>query len=139
MTKKLAISPDVSYMLGIYCCNNSYDSICLSTASNELVARFVKIAVLELGTKPEFMSIDKEEDFTNVTINNSKLKKLLENALKGIFIKHMKSYDAILLERIGFHTTGSSGKIYIKKALDFIMFIAPYSIKAKVIRQPGKE
>lgn len=168
MTRKLGISPDVSYMLGIYNCNSSSSSICMATESNDMIERFVRIATM-LGTRPSAITITKEGYVTTASINNSKLKKLFDNALekrekifkykneysasyfaamfdcngaadsKGIFINGMKPYDSILLERIGFHTRTSRGKCYIRNALDFIMFISPLSIKARIIHWPGNE
>ena len=165
MTRKLPISPDVSYMLGIYRCNNRYRNLYLETTSAELMERFVKIAIMELDTKIESVIITKEGDLTTAEINNSKLKKLLDNALKererifkykneysgsyfaalfdcngsvdrrGAFVTHVDAYDKILLERIGFHTATNSGRCYIKKSMDFIMFIAPFSIRAKIINR----
>ncbi len=167
MARKLGLNPDTSYMLGAYNCNAEKSSLYVATTSKELVERFVRIAV-SLGTKPESVLITKEDYLTKATITNSKLKKLLDSALekrekifkykneysasyfaamfdcngsadnKGVFIAGMKPYDSIILERLGFHTTTSSGKCYIRKALDFMMFIAPFSIKAKAINLPGK-
>lgn len=163
MTRKLPISPDVSYMLGIYRCNSSYRNLCLKTASRELVERFVKIAVMNLGTSVDAVSITKEGDMTMVQLKNSRLKTLLDKALderdrifkykneysasyfaamfdcngaaddRGIFVRGMNSFDKILLERIGFHTATNSGRCYIRKGIDFMMFIAPFSIKAQII------
>jgi hypothetical protein len=169
MTRKLGISPDVSYMLGIYNCNISRSpSICITTSSNEMIERFVRIAV-SLGTKPSAINIEKEGYVIIASANNSKLKKLFDNALekrdkifkykngysasyfaamfdcngaadsRGVFIKGMKAYDSILLERIGFHTTTRLGKCYIRNALDFMMFISPLSIKARMINPPLKK
>ncbi len=164
MARKLGMSPDTSYMLGICSCNSSASSISLATASSELVERFVRIAV-SLGTRPGAIQIKKEDSVTEVTISNSKLKKMLDAALekrdrifkyrneysasyfaamfdcsggadgRGVFIR-MKPYDSIIIERIGFHTTGS-GKCYIRKGLDFVRFIAPFSIRAKGIHFPA--
>jgi hypothetical protein len=165
MTKKLLISPDTSYVLGIYRCNNSYRNLYLETSSKELVERFVKILVMNLETRTDAIRIIEEEDFMKVEVQNSKLKKLLDNALderdrifkykneysasyfagifdcngaadkKGVFVRGINSYDKILLERIGFHTGSSAGKCYIRKNMDFMMFIAPFSIKAKIINK----
>jgi hypothetical protein len=168
MARKLSLSPDTSYLLGICNCNIDRSSISVATASNELVQRFVRIAV-SLGTNLDAIQIKKEGYVSTVSIKNSKLKKLLDSALekrekifkykneysasyfaamfdcngvadnRGVFIRGMKTYDSIILERIGFHTTTSSGKCYIRKALDFMMFIAPFSIKARAIHWPGEE
>jgi len=169
MAKKLTISPDTSYMLGIYSCNSNYDNISLSTSNEEMIERFVKIALFNLDVKMENMNIVDEDKYFQATIRNSKVKKLLDNALKirdkifkykneysasyfagifdcngaidrnGIFLKRMGNYDVVLLERIGFHTKTSSNKTYIKNDMDFIMFITPCSIKAKTIRRPVKK
>lgn len=169
MAKKLSITPDVSYMLGIYNCNSRKNSIYVSSSNNELVERFVKIAVLNLGVNLDYVHVVKEEDYIEATINNSKLKKLFDKALetrdrafkykneysasyfagmfdckgavdrKGLFMSGISAYDAVILERIGFHTTGGSGKTYIKNDMDFIMFIEPFSIRAKIIRKANKK
>ncbi len=168
MTKKLPLSPDVSYMLGIYRCNNSYANVSLQTANKELIERFVKIAVMELETRTDAITISEEGDVTIAEIKNSKLKKLLDKALdgrdrifkykneysgsyfagmfdcngsedrRGMFIRGMSAYDKILLERIGFHTATNAGRCYIRKSMDFMMFIAPFSIKAKTMHRPDK-
>lgn len=161
MTKKLPISPDTCYMLGIYRCNSRYSNLCLESENLEIIGRFVKIAVMDLDTKREAVGITKRGEITKVEIKNSKLKKLLDNALdtrdrifkykneysasyfaamfdcngafdrRGISISGLNSYDKIILERIGFHT---SGKGYIRKTMDFLMFIEPFSVKARKIR-----
>lgn len=161
MARKLPMSPDVSYMLGIYRCNSSFANICLTTESKELVGRFVKIAVTDLGTRTDAIRVTRKDDETKVEISNSKLRKLLDKALddrdkifkykneysasyfaamfdcngasdrRGMFIRGMRSYDKTLLERIGFHTTTNSGRCYVRKSMDFMMFIAPFSIKAQ--------
>jgi hypothetical protein len=166
MAKKLSLNPDVSYMLGIYNCNSRRDSVCISTSNNEMVERFVKIAVLNLGMKPEYISVVKDGDIIEAKINSPKLKKLLEKALesrdrafkykneysasyfagvfdyngaidrRGIFLRRGSAYDAVLLERLGFHTATSAGKIYIKNDKDFVMFIAPFSIRAQLLPSP---
>jgi hypothetical protein len=167
MARKLGISPDVSYMLGVYNCNTGSSQISIATASTEMVERFVRIAV-SLGTRPDAILITREEYGTKASISNSKLKKLFDNALekrdrifkyrneysasyfagmfdcngaadgRGIFIRGMQTYDSIILERIGFHTTANSAKCYIRKPLDFMMFISPFSVKARLIHWPGK-
>ncbi len=160
MSKKLELGPDASYMLGIYRCNRSERLLRLSTHSEEMVERFVKIAVMNLGTKSEAISISKNARLITAEIGNSKLKKLLDNALesrerifkykneysasyfaavfdcnsgldgRGIFIRGMDAHDKIILERLGFHTTASSGRLRIRNIKGFVEFIEPYSIMA---------
>lgn len=166
MAKKLSLSPDVSYMLGIYNCNSSRGSVYISTESDKIVERFVKIAVLKLEIKPDYISVTKDDLRMEATIRSPKLKKLLEKALenrdrtfkykneysasyfagmfdcrgavdrKGIYLKNISAYDAVLLERIGFHTNTSASRTYIKNDMEFIMFVAPFSVKAQTIRRP---
>ncbi|MGI0100883.1 MAG: hypothetical protein ACREBH_04175 [Candidatus Micrarchaeaceae archaeon] len=166
MARKLPISPDTSYMLGLYRCNNASSSLRLNTPSKELVARFVKIASMELGTRTESISITSSGSMMDVNISNSRLKKLLDDALekrdrifkykneysasyfagmfdcngatdrKGVYIRDMDKHDSMLLERIGFLTTSSHGKCYLRKSMDFIMFISPFSVKARAVRMP---
>ena len=169
MTRKLPINPDISYLLGIYSCNSGSDSISLSTSNEKIVERFVKIAVMNLDVKPENINIFKDEDHIEAIIGNSKVKKLFDNALerrdkifkyrneysasyfaalfdckgatdrKGLFLNHISNYEAVLLERIGFHTTTNANRTYIKNDMDFIMFISPFSIRAKGIHRPGNK
>ncbi|MDE1870886.1 MAG: hypothetical protein KGI06_01460 [Candidatus Micrarchaeota archaeon] len=169
MAKKLPLSPDISYFLGAYRCNRIYRNIYLHAADKKLVERFVKIAIMELGTKADAVSVTIDGKFANAEIGNSKLKKLLDKALeerdrifkyrneysasyfaamfdcngamdrKGMFVRGMDSYDRIILERIGFHTKGGSGKCYFRNGNDFFMFIAPFSIKAQLINRYVEE
>ena len=169
MTKKLPISPDTSYMLGIYRCNNSHVNIFLETSSRELVERFIKIAVMELDTHQDAITITDDGEITSVEIKNSKLKKLLDAALdrrdqifkykneysasffgamfdckgsvdkRGIFIRGVNAYEKIMLERIGFHTTTNGGRCYIRGNNEFLKFIVPFSIRAQVITKQINE
>jgi len=161
MSRKLSISPDVSYVLGIYQCGGSHANLHLYTTSKEMVERFVKIVVMSLDTRTDFINITQEEDMTKAEVKNSKLKKLLDDALerrdqifkykneysgsyfaamfdcngaidgRGAFVRGMRSYDKILLERLGFHTATNAGRCYVRKSTDFIDFIKPFSIRAK--------
>jgi hypothetical protein len=165
MARKLQMNPDTSYMLGIYRCNNSQRTLCLRTKSKQLVERFVKLAVMSLGTSVDAVNITNEDDITVVELKNSRLRTLLDKALderdhifkykneysgsyfaamfdcngasdkRGMFIRGMNSYDKIILERIGFHTVTNTGRCYIKKSMDFMMFIAPFSIKAQPLNR----
>jgi hypothetical protein len=165
MARKLPLSPDISYMLGIYRCNGSARNILLTTSDEKMIERFVKIAVMELDTRNEAISITKDGEIIKAEINNSKLKKLLDKALderdrifkykneysgsyfaalfdckgatdkRGAFLRGINAYDKILLERIGFHTATNTGKCYVRKSTDFVMFIAPFSIKAQAIHR----
>lgn len=167
MAKKLPNSPDISYMLGICRCNSGYKSLSLRTESGELAERFVKIAVMELGSKVDTVKITRLNGMINISINNSKLKKLLDKSLmkkekifkykneysagyfaamfdcngsldaKGISIRATDLYEKVLLERLGFHTSSKLGKTYIKNDMDFIMFIEPFSIRARLIHKSG--
>lgn len=165
MSRKLSISPDVSYMLGIYQCGGSNANLHLYTQNKEMVERFVKIAVMSLETRTGAISITQEDDFTKAEIKNSKLQKLLDDALerrdqifkykneysasyfaamfdlngevdkRGVFVRGLRSYDKILLERLGFHTTTNAGRCYVRKSIDFVQFIEPYSIRVKYLRK----
>src|SRR5208282_6375708 len=96
MTKKLSITPDVSYMLGIYNCNTRGNSISVSTSSEKLIERFVKIAVLNLGIKMDYVHVVKEDTHMEAKINNPKLKKLFDKALetRDRTFKYKNEYSA---------------------------------------------
>ena len=48
MTKKLELNPDLSYMLGLHQCNKQDSYVGVASASNELIERFVKLALYDL-------------------------------------------------------------------------------------------
>ena len=162
MARKMPLSPDTSYMLGLYRCGpGSSRSICLQTDSNMLVERFVRIAVMELGTKTYSIAVKKTGKGTRAEISNSKLKKLMDKALseRDRLFRYRNEYsgsyfgaifdcsggtdgkrvyldadpmDAIILERLGFHTGRSRGRCYIRNSVEFIEFISPFSIAARL-------
>ena len=169
MTKKLSIDPDVSYVIGLYRCNLSGRNLCVHSTSRELIERFVRIAVMKLGTRMDAITITEENDETVCEIRNSRLKTLLDKALderdrifkykneysgsyfagiydckggadrRGVFLRGVNAYDKILLERLGFHTASNTGRCYVKSSMDFVMFIAPFSIKAQEINQQSNK
>ena len=166
MTKRLEINPDVSYLLAIHKCNKGKESsISVSTENDEILERFVRIAIYGLGIESNKILIEKQGEKTIATIYNSKLRKLLDSALErrekifkykndysanyfaglfdcnggvgrnSLYIKGIDKLDGILLERIGFHTTTNKENCYIKNSNQFIMFIEPYSIMLKSINR----
>lgn len=163
MSRKLALSPDVSYVLGIYRCNGSNRSnLRLTTAIDELAERFVRIAVMNLSTKRDAISITQGDNrITQVEIKNSKLKKLLDGALdrRDQIFKYRNEYSASYfaamfdcsggLDRRGIYIRGmnSVDKIilerlgfhavgnYFRNSKELMDFIKPYSIRARIIHR----
>ena len=161
MARKLPLSPDTSYMLGLYRCGcRDSKAICLQTGNYILIERFVRIAVMELGTKTDAITIAKKGNATRAEISNSKLKKLMDRALeeRDRLFKYRNEYsgsyfgaifdcsggtdgkrvyldadpmDAITLERLGFHTGKSRGRCYIRNSVEFMGFITPFSAAGK--------
>lgn len=164
MSKKLALSPDVSYMLGIYSCNRRREGISLVTKNNNLLERFVQIAVNVLDVDPTKIMIREEEGTFSALIYNSKLKKLFEDSLErreiifkyvndysanyfaaifdcrggyneqGLYIMGMDRLDNRVLEKLGFYTKGSL-RTYILNTKKFVSFIGDYSLRIKAINK----
>ncbi|MDE1868692.1 MAG: hypothetical protein KGH60_01870 [Candidatus Micrarchaeota archaeon] len=167
MSKKLAMSPDVSYMLGVYSCNRRREGISLVTKNNDLLERFVQLAVNVLDVDPTKIMITEIEGTFSALIYNSKLKKLFEDSLgrreiifkyandysanyfsaifdcrggyneQGIYIMRMDRLDNRVLERLGFHTRGSL-RTYVLNTKEFSGFIGKYSLRMKAISEKAR-
>lgn len=161
MTRKLAITPDTCYLLGIFNCNENRTLITLTTTNRKLIERFVKIAVMNLKINQENITINDDGRIMEAMIKDSKLKKLLKASSerkdkifkykneysgsyfaalydcigatdhRGLFLKRLSNYDIVILERLGFHTTKRAERLYINNDMDFMMFISPYSLRAQ--------
>jgi hypothetical protein len=158
MTKKLKLTPKVSYILGLYSCNKG-SAIGIVTKSNEIAARFVKSAIDDFGIAPNKILVEEAEDEQKLYFYNSKLKKLFDRALdtkerlfkykndysanyfaalfdvnggkdpKGLFIKNLDEKDTSILDDLGFHTTVRGGKTYVLNSGLFLDFIKEFSIR----------
>ncbi len=154
MATKLKLTPNISYVLGIYDANRKeLQPIGIRTKDSSFVERFIKIAIEELGIAPNKIMVDEE----GVHFYNSKLKKLFDKALerrakifkypndysssylaglfdcvggmdrKGIYIRNMDSHDGLLLENLGVHTHQQGSKSYIQNEKIFVGLIAKHS------------
>ncbi|MCW6160335.1 MAG: hypothetical protein LVQ95_04595 [Candidatus Micrarchaeales archaeon] len=160
MSKQLKLNPRVAYVLGIYAYNKGTKAtIGVVTKSNEIVQRFVKVALDDFKILPNKILIEAKEDEIQAYFYNSKLKKLFDKALErkerlfkymndysaayfagifemkggsdsnGLYIRHLDKGDAMLLEKIGIHTEAKGSKTYIKNARTFMTFIRTVSAK----------
>jgi hypothetical protein len=154
MSKKLSMSPDLSYMLGICTLGKEEPSISVSSSSYEVIERFAKIALDSLGIDPRKIIISEDGDSKKALFYNSMLKKLMAKAMlererifkykneysgsyfaglfdvrgrgspKGIWSGTRDMTDIIVLERLGFMVS-RAGKV--RNANDYLSFIKPYS------------
>lgn len=154
MSRKLALSPDVSYMLGLCTIGKEEPSISVSSPKYEVIERFVRIALQELGIDPRKVIVTDEGESKKAMFYNSMLKKLMTKSLEGrerIF-KYKNEYsgsyfagmfdargkmdkrsvwsgtrdmkDMMVLVKLGFQVT-RKGKIGNPNT--FLEFIKPYS------------
>jgi hypothetical protein len=158
MTQKLRLTPDTSYMLGIYRCNRG-KRIELSSSDDDMIARFAKLAMDEFGIEPNKIIIDSEGKVKKTFFYNSTMVKRFEKALerrvnifkyanaysgnyfaalfdcnggkdaKGIFLKGMDSVDEVVLERLNIHTDKRGSKDYLANQSAFITLIKDYSLR----------
>ncbi len=154
MSKKLSMSPDMSYMLGISRLGTDEPSVSVVSRSDEVVERFVRIAVTTLKIQPEKIMFDEQEGVKRALFYHSKARKLMAKALeerehlfkykndysgsyfaglfdarghgstKGILTGTRDMMDIIVLERLGFRVN-RSGKV--QNANEYLKFIKPYS------------
>jgi hypothetical protein len=152
MSKKLKLSPRVSYFLGMYAYSGS-KAVGIIARNSEILQRFVEVAMKEFGIQPEEIRINEKENETEAYFYNTKLKKLLGKALerkekafayknayaanylagifdarggrdiKGLFIKSLELSDGIIMERLGFHTRKKGIKTYITNPTEFAKFV----------------
>ncbi len=154
MATKLKLTPNVSYVLGIYEANKKLmQPIGIITKDNGFVERFVKIAMDDLGIDPTKIMV--RED--GVHFYNSKIKKLFDKALerrakifkysndysgsylaglfdcaggmdrKGMYIKGMDPHDGLLMENLGVHTHQQGSKSYIQNEKVFVALVGRHS------------
>lgn len=157
MSKKLSLNPNVSYALGA-CSHTIRDYIGMSSHNEKVVEKFVKIAIDEFGIEPNKILIGEEQGVSQVKFYNSKLKKLMIDALerktrlfkyrneysaeyiaglfdvyggvnaKGPYLVGMDSGDMLILENVGIHTMQQGSKSYIINPGAFLEFVAGHSV-----------
>lgn len=97
MSRKLALSPDVSYMLGLCTIGREEPYVSVITQSDEVIERFVRIAVnsLEIDTK-KILIVEKADRFKQALFYNSTTKRLFLKALeeREQIFKYKNEYSA---------------------------------------------
>ncbi|MGC8537702.1 MAG: hypothetical protein ACP5MZ_01805 [Candidatus Micrarchaeia archaeon] len=157
MSKKLQLNPNVSYALGA-CSHTIHDYIGMNSSNEKVVEKFVKIAIDEFGIEPNKILISEERGVSQVKFYNSKLKKLMVDALerktrlfkyrndysaeyiaglfdvygginaKGPYLSGMDNGDMLILENVGIHTMQQGLKSYIINPGTFLDIIAGHSM-----------
>ncbi|EQD34741.1 hypothetical protein B2A_12684 [mine drainage metagenome] len=157
MSKKLKLNPNVSYILGA-CSHTINEYIGIRSRYEKVVEKFVKLSMDEFGIEPNKVLISEEHGVSDVKFYNSKLKRLLADALerktrlfkyrndysaeyvaglfdvygginqKGPYLISMDSGDLLILENIGIHTMQQGSKSYIINPSAFMGFIANHSV-----------
>ncbi len=158
MTQKLRLTPDTSYMLGIYSCNRG-KRIELASDDDDVIARFVKLAMDEFGIEPNKILIESEGKPKKVFFYNSTILKRFDKALtrrvniykyanaysgnyfaaifdcdggidaKGVFLKGIDNADEMVLENLNIHTQRNGSKTYFINTNSFLALIKGYSLK----------
>ncbi len=156
MARKLKLNPKVSYILGLYS-YNKVKGVGIVTTNNEIISIFVKTVLDEFKIEPNKILIEQEEKAITVYFYNSKIKKLMNNALerrdklfkyrnaysanyfagifdviggrdpKGLYLRDLDNRDAQLLEFLNFHTEARGSKTYIMNENTFASFIKEFS------------
>ena len=156
MSKKLRLNPRVAYFMGLYSTDKD-KAVGVTSDNDDVVAKFVKIAIDEFEVEPNKVLVEQSGDTQRAYFYNSKLKKLLDNALerksvtfkykndyaagylaglfdiyggedgRGLFIKNYDDTDFLLIENLGFHTMAHGNKLYVKNARTFLGFIKKFS------------
>lgn len=165
MSSKLKLSPNVSYMLGIYSVNKAAGQpISVSTRNGDVIEKFVKVAIGELGVEPGKIILNEN----GAAFYNSRLRKLFDRALerrrktfkyindysgsyvaglfecnggadrKGMFIRKLDVHDGLLLEDLGIHTRVQGGKSYIMNEKAFVALIKVHSLVLEKVLAHGK-
>ncbi len=98
MAKKLKLTEQTSYMLGIYAHSPQEPSasVAASSESETAIEKFASIAYKELGIEPNKILISEEKGVYRAMFYNSKLKKLFDKALqrKTRVFKYANAYSA---------------------------------------------
>ena len=154
MSRKLAMSPDMSYMLGICSFGKDEPSISVLSRSDEVIERFVRMALSEFGIDPQKIVISEEDGLKRALFYHSAAKRLMKKALderehifkykneyaasylaglfdsrghgspKGVMTGTRDMVDVIIMTRLGFRVS-RAGRV--QNANDYLKFIKPYS------------
>ena len=158
MTRKLRVTPEISYLMGLFACNPN-NEIGIVTDSSEQLERFVKLVMESLGVEPNKISINQHGETISALVYNSKAKKLFAEALgrrlkifrwrnsysanylaalfdcrggvdaRGLYINGLDDKDALLLENLNVHTFQRRDRSYFLNESDFVSLIDGVSIK----------
>ncbi len=158
MARKLKLNPKISYVLGVYAYNKG-KAIGVVTHNDEIITRFVKVALDEFEIEPTKILIEEDDGEKRAYFYHSKLKKLFDKALetrerifkyrndysanyfagifdmiggrdpKGLFLKELEERDGQLLEFLNFHTKKNGSKTYIVNENTFASFIKEFSVR----------
>jgi hypothetical protein len=158
MSKRLKLTPRISYLLGIYACNKGGQALQVITGINGIAEKFAKLSVEDLEIPPNNMLSEKMDRKERVFFYNSKIRKLFDRALerkehlfkyknpysanyfaalfdcnggrdrKSLYIRAMDPVDYRLLENLGIHCTQDGGKTRIASAKTFAEFVKGTSV-----------
>lgn len=126
MSRKLAISPDTSYLLGLYRCSaRNGPAISITTRTHEILERFIRIAMSSLEVEPNKLLLSEEEGSSTVTFYNSRAKRMLEDALnrRERIFKYKNEYSANYFAALMDCNGGVDGKGVFLQGLDAVDWI----------------
>ncbi|MDE1856714.1 MAG: hypothetical protein KGH98_01365 [Candidatus Micrarchaeota archaeon] len=134
-------------------------SIMTLSVLDSVTERFASIAMKEFGIEPNAIMVDKGEKDTRIRFYHSQIGRLFDQALErrehvfkyrnaysgsyiagmfdavgredgeALYFYGMKKEDAMVLERLGFHTVNKGRKTYIANAAELAAFIKGFSLR----------
>ena len=163
MTQRLRLTPNTSYMLGMYV-QSTRERIGVTSKRNEVIEKFVKLSMDEFGVEPNKILFEEQAQGTSAFFYNSKLKRRFDKALErrdklfkygneysgsyiagmfdvsggkdryGLYFGRLEPVDALILEKLGIHTTGSA-RVRVANPSALVTLIRGHSlIVASIIR-----
>ncbi len=98
MSKKLALTETISYVLGMYAHSPQEEraSVAAESGSEVAIQKFAEIALKELGIEPNKILLSEKEGKHRAMFYNSKIRKLFDRALerKTKIFKYANAYAA---------------------------------------------
>ncbi len=154
-------------MLGI-CSQTLEGPILVKTQHSGVIEKFVKLSIDEFGIEANKILISESHGFSEAKFYNSKLKKLMADALerrtrlfkyhndysaeytagmfdaygginqKGLYINGISSSDMLVLENLGIHTMQQGQRSYILNQAAFIDLVAGHSVLTSKVKPRRK-
>ena len=154
---KLKLNKKICYLIGL--CNRNQNSLLISTEYNEVLEKFIQIAINNLNIKPEKIIINKKESRITAFSYNSKIKIFFNQILgkrdnvfkyindyssnyfaglfdnngfisnNDLYFKNIDMNDQLILEKFNIHVNKTKNYYKIISKNQFLILIKQNSIK----------